>query len=68
MNAFDYIFLVFSFANVKTEFLKILREGVLLILIFGIVTIGISALVANIKIMEFTACDDGIRVLKLTAG
>jgi len=35
----------------------------LVLTIFGIVLIGISALDANMKIIECTACDDGIRKL-----
>ena len=33
------------------------------LLIFGIALFGISALDANMKIIECTACDDGIRKL-----
>ena len=61
--SFGLTFLIFSIANKKREWLKVLRNGILLILIFGIAIIGISALDANLKLIECTACDDGIRRL-----
>lgn len=56
-------FLVFSIANRKNELKKVFRNGIFLILIFLTVLIGISALNANMKIIECTACENGIRKL-----
>ena len=61
--SFGFSFLIFSIANRKVKTLRIIRNGILLILIFGISLIGISALDANLTIIECTACDDGIRRL-----
>lgn len=62
-TSFGLVFFLFSVANRKLETLKIARNGVLLILIFGIALIVVSALDANLKIIECTACKDGIRRL-----
>lgn len=62
-TSFGLVFFTFSVANRKLETIKIVRNGVLTILIFGIALIGVSALDANLKIIECTACDDGIRIL-----
>ncbi|MGS2741063.1 hypothetical protein [Sinomicrobium sp. M5D2P17] len=62
-TSFGFAFLIFSIANRKEETLKIFRNGILLILMFGIALIGFSALDANLKIIECTACNDGIRRL-----
>lgn len=62
-TSFGLVFFLFSVANRKLQTLKIARNGVLLILIFGIALIGVSALDANLKIIECTACKDGIRRL-----
>ena len=62
-TSFGFVFLVFSLANRKVEPLKVLRNGILTILIFSVALIGISSLDANFKIIECTACDDGIRRL-----
>ncbi|MGS2764624.1 hypothetical protein [Sinomicrobium sp. M5D2P9] len=62
-TSFGFAFLIFSIANRKEETLKIFRNGILLILMFGIALIGFSALDANLKIIECTACNDGIRQL-----
>jgi|TARA_R110002110_G_C13028718_1_gene678614 hypothetical protein len=62
-TSFGLIFLIFRIANRKTKPLKILRNGILLIILFGIALIGICAINANLKIIECTACDDGIRRL-----
>jgi len=60
---FGLVFFIFSVANRKLETIKIVRNGILIILVFGIALIGVSALGANLKIIECTACDDGIRRL-----
>ena len=40
-----------------------LKVGIINIIIFGILLIGISTINANLKVIECTACDDGIRKL-----
>jgi hypothetical protein len=62
-TSFGLAFLIFSIANKKTKIQKIVLNGIILILIFGILLIGISALNANLKIIECTACRNGIRRL-----
>ena len=62
-TSFGLAFFIFSVANRKAKISRILRNGILLILIFSLALIGISALDANLKIIECTACDDGIRRL-----
>ena len=42
---------------------ELLKNGIICLLIFGISLIGISVIDANIKVVECTACDDGIRKL-----
>jgi hypothetical protein len=61
--SFGLTFLIFNIVNRKTKALKILQDGILLIILFGISLIGICAIDANLKIIECTACDDGIRKL-----
>ncbi|MBQ0734819.1 hypothetical protein [Aquimarina celericrescens] len=61
--SFGLAFLIFSIANKKKRIQKIVANGVMTILIFGILLIGISALTANLKIIECTACDSGFRRL-----
>ena len=68
MNTLSYIstpilFLIFNLANYKTQRTKILKNGIFLVVIFIVALIGISAIDANLKIIECTACDDGIRKL-----
>lgn len=55
--------LILTLENLNTELTQLLKNGIISILIFGILLIGISALNANLKIVECTACDDGIRKL-----
>ena len=55
------LFLIIENLNKKpTEFLK---NGIICLLVFGVSLITISAIDANIKIAECTACDEGIRKL-----
>ncbi|OIQ30904.1 MAG: hypothetical protein BM564_01445 [Bacteroidetes bacterium MedPE-SWsnd-G2] len=61
--SFGFALLIFSIVNKKEKIQKILLHGMIMIIIFGILLIGISALSANLKIIECTACDDGIRRL-----
>ena len=42
---------------------KFLKNGIICLLIFGVSLIGISAVDANIKVVQCTACDNGIRKL-----
>ncbi|MFY0632061.1 MAG: hypothetical protein JXR05_17005 [Flavobacteriaceae bacterium] len=62
-TSFALAFLIFSIANRKKKIQKIILNGVIMILIFGILLTGICALNANLKIIECTACDNGIRRL-----
>lgn len=61
--SFGLVFLIFGVAHNKVEKLKIVRNGILMILTFGILLIGFCSLDANLKIIECTTCDDGIRRL-----
>jgi len=61
--SFGISFLIFSIANLNKNFLPIIRNSLLSVLIFITTVIGISALDANLKVAECTACDDGIRIL-----
>lgn len=61
--SFGLLFPIFSLANFNAKRLTILRNGIILIAIFIIALIVISAIVANFKIIECTACNDGIRKL-----
>ena len=47
----------------SSELTQMLKSGILNFLIFGIILIGISAVDANLKVIECTACNDGIRKL-----
>ncbi|WP_299840304.1 hypothetical protein [uncultured Tenacibaculum sp.] len=62
-TSFGLVFLIFSIINKKKKTKKIVLNGILLVLIFGTLLIGISALDANLKVIECTACDDGTRRL-----
>lgn len=56
-------FLILTLENLNVKLTQLLKNGLMSILIFGILLIGISAIDANLKIVECTACDDGIRKL-----
>lgn len=56
-------FLILTIENLNQKCTQVLKNGIISFLIFGILLVGISAMDANIKIMECTACDDGIRKL-----
>ena len=67
-NGFHYLsfgltFSLFVLTNWNKKTNLIIKNGILTLLIFGIVLFGISVLDANMKIIECTACDDGIRKL-----
>ncbi|WP_298540912.1 L-rhamnose/proton symporter RhaT [uncultured Aquimarina sp.] len=53
--------LILTLENLNKKPAEFLKNGIICLLIFGISLIGISAIDANIKVMECTACDDGIR-------
>jgi len=53
------VFLIFSIANKEKEIQEIVLNGIILVLIFGILLTAISALDANLKIIKCTSCDDG---------
>tara|TARA_R110001592_G_scaffold248694_4_gene511110 strand:+ start:1463 stop:1945 length:483 start_codon:yes stop_codon:yes gene_type:complete len=55
--------LILTLENLNQEHIQMLKNGILSILIFVIILIGISAVDANMKILECTACNDGIRKL-----
>ena len=55
--------LIKTLENLKKKPTEFLKNGIICLLIFAISLIGISAIDANIKVAECTACDDGIRKL-----
>ena len=55
---------ILTLENLNQKLTQVLKIGIISLLIFGIMLIGISAIDANLKIMECTACDDGIRKLQ----
>jgi len=62
-TTFGIGFLILTLENLNQEVNQMLKNVVISILIFGIILIGISATIANMKVVECTACDDGIRNL-----
>ena len=61
--AFGIALLIFTIENRSKNLFQIFKSGILSLSIFGIVLTGISAIIANIKVVECTACEDGIRSL-----
>ena len=61
--AFGIGFLILTVENLNKKLTQILKSGIISLLIFGIILIGISSIVANMKIIECTACENGIRKL-----
>jgi hypothetical protein len=55
--------LVLTLENLNQRLAGIFKNGIICLLTFGISLIGISAIDANIKVIECTACDDGMRSL-----
>jgi len=55
--------LILTLENLNQKLTQVLKSGIICVLIFSILLIGISAIGANQKIVECTACDDGIRKL-----
>ncbi|MDG4714885.1 hypothetical protein [Winogradskyella marincola] len=66
-RTFEYVLgfaiMIFLLENSNLKPKRILKNIMFCLLIFGISLIGISAIDANIKVAECTACDDGIRKL-----
>lgn len=56
-------FLVLTLENLNQRLIGIFKNTIICLLIFGISLIGISAIDANIKVIECTACNEGIRSL-----
>lgn len=61
--SFGFVFLIFSIANKKERIQKTILNIAILLLIFGILLIGICTLDANLKLIECTACENGVRRL-----
>ena len=55
--------IILTLDNLNQKLANFLKNVMVSILIFGILIIGFSSLDANLKVMECTACDDGIRKL-----
>ncbi|QJP35411.1 hypothetical protein F0365_13885 [Nonlabens sp. Ci31] len=60
---FGIVSLILTLENLNQKLTKVLKSGIICLLIFGILLIGISAIDANMKVVQCTACDDGIRKL-----
>ncbi|MCD8452722.1 hypothetical protein LNI90_11575 [Tenacibaculum dicentrarchi] len=68
LNEFYYYtfgigFLTLTVENLNKKLTQVLKSGIISLLIFGLILIGISSIVANMKIIECTACENGIRKL-----
>ncbi|MHA7060011.1 hypothetical protein ACWGOQ_0022480 [Aquimarina sp. M1] len=59
--SFGCAFLVFALGNSDKKRVEIIKKGLISILIFIISVIGISSIDANLRVIECTACNDGIR-------
>jgi len=60
---FGITFLILILENLKQKATQILKRIIVNFLIFSIVLIIISAIDANIKVIQCTACDKGTRTL-----
>ncbi|AXT20271.1 hypothetical protein D7030_03915 [Flavobacteriaceae bacterium AU392] len=58
--SFGIAFLIFSLANSKNSLKKIIKNLIITALIFIVLAFGISAIDANLKLAQCTACDNGI--------
>ncbi|TYA70021.1 hypothetical protein [Seonamhaeicola marinus] len=58
--------LIFIYANLRKNFKNIITNTLICLFIFGIAIFLISAIDANIKVLECTNCKDGIRGLHWT--
>ncbi|TDQ27507.1 hypothetical protein DFQ07_1358 [Tenacibaculum caenipelagi] len=55
--------LILTLENLNQKLAQVLKNGIISFLIFWSLIIGISAIEANIKIVDCTACNDGNRKL-----
>lgn len=55
--------LILTLENLNQKTIHILKNVIIYLILFGISLIAISAIDANIKVIECTACEDGIRKL-----
>lgn len=61
--SFGIGFLILTLQNLKHNLYEIFKSVIMSLSLFGIVLFGISTMDANLKIIECTACEDGIRKL-----
>ena len=61
---FGGVFLILYLANYKNKLSLILKNGFIAVLIFIIFLIITSTIDANLKLVECTACENGIRQLR----
>lgn len=61
--SFGISFMIFGIEATSNKATDNLKNGILWIGIFSLALVSICAFDANVKIMECTACDDGIRKL-----
>lgn len=52
--------MLFLFSNLNLKLKQVIKNTVILLLIFGISLFVISAINANLRVIECTACDNGI--------
>ena len=55
--------MILTLENLNKKPAEYIKNVIICLLIFVISLIGISAIDANIKVVECTACDDGVRKL-----
>lgn len=55
--------LILTLENLNGKITQKLKNGIISVLIFGVVLVGVASTDANFKIAECAACDDGIREL-----
>ena len=60
-------FALFTLVNKRNTMKRIVKNTILLILLFAVLVFGISALNANAEIAACMACEDGIRILHWNA-
>lgn len=56
----SFTLMLFLFSNLNLKLKQVIKNTVILLLIFGISLFVISAINANLKVIECTACDNGI--------
>lgn len=62
-SSFALAFLLFFLTNLGLEVKQIIKSGIISILLFTLAVVVISLIDANMKVIECTACNDGIRIL-----